>query len=331
MSKQGGEMKIFVSQSQDPKKNPLDYSTKVKFIKAMFPDYAADVVEDSSLNTVVKVASYLYDQGYTAATFVAGSDRLDDMKKLLEAYNGVEGKSHGYYKFEVIDFVSSGEREDGAEGVAGVSASGARSAAANSDLEAFKEATGAGELSQKLYDAVRKGMGISESIVEGQFRKKDIEDTVIGDDKLDDLKSKYLPDWEMLDHRILQAKYVAKDHRHAEEFVSYINRISEKMDHFAEVTQDVAEVTVRTSTFDVKGLTILDFRLALKIDKYADSNDIEQVRMQGNFGMHEGKKDACYQKVKSRVKVWPSAYASGQLVQCRKRGAANWGKGSKKK
>jgi hypothetical protein len=39
----------------------------------------------------------------------------------------------------------------------------------------------------------------------------------------------------------------------------------------------------------------------------------------------EGKKDACYYKVKNRVKVWPSAYASGQLVQCRK------GKESKKK
>lgn len=46
--------------------------------------------------------------------------------------------------------------------------------------------------------------------------------------------------------------------------------------------------------------------------------------------LDEGKKDACYYKVKSRVKIWPSAYASGQLVQCRKRGAKNWGKGSKK-
>lgn len=38
------------------------------------------------------------------------------------------------------------------------------------------------------------------------------------------------------------------------------------------------------------------------------------------------KKDACYYKVKSRYKVWPSAYASGALVQCRKKGAKNWGK-----
>jgi hypothetical protein len=38
------------------------------------------------------------------------------------------------------------------------------------------------------------------------------------------------------------------------------------------------------------------------------------------------KKDACYHKVKARYKVWPSAYASGALVQCRKKGAKNWGK-----
>ena len=45
--------------------------------------------------------------------------------------------------------------------------------------------------------------------------------------------------------------------------------------------------------------------------------------------MHE-KQDACYRKVKSRYKVWPSAYASGALVQCRKKGASNWGNGGKK-
>ena len=42
-------------------------------------------------------------------------------------------------------------------------------------------------------------------------------------------------------------------------------------------------------------------------------------------GKGSGKKDACYSKVKSRYDVWPSAYASGALVKCRKVGAANWG------
>ena len=42
-------------------------------------------------------------------------------------------------------------------------------------------------------------------------------------------------------------------------------------------------------------------------------------------GKGSGKKDACYKKVKASAKVWPSAYASGRLVQCRKKGAANYG------
>ena len=45
----------------------------------------------------------------------------------------------------------------------------------------------------------------------------------------------------------------------------------------------------------------------------------------------EEKKDACYHKVKSRYKIWPSAYASGALVKCRKKGASSWGEGGKKK
>ena len=42
------------------------------------------------------------------------------------------------------------------------------------------------------------------------------------------------------------------------------------------------------------------------------------------------KKDACYHKVKSRYRVWPSAYASGALAKCRKVGVANWGNKKKK-
>jgi hypothetical protein len=47
--------------------------------------------------------------------------------------------------------------------------------------------------------------------------------------------------------------------------------------------------------------------------------------------IQKGKKDACYHKVRSRYKKWPSAYASGALVQCRKVGAKNWGNSKKKK
>ena len=46
-------------------------------------------------------------------------------------------------------------------------------------------------------------------------------------------------------------------------------------------------------------------------------------------GKGSGKKDACYKKVKASASVWPSAYASGRLVQCRKKGAANYGNSKK--
>ena len=52
---------------------------------------------------------------------------------------------------------------------------------------------------------------------------------------------------------------------------------------------------------------------------------------EAQFDEAAGKKDACYRKVKARYDVWPSAYASGALVKCRKVGAANWGNKSKKK
>ena len=56
----------------------------------------------------------------------------------------------------------------------------------------------------------------------------------------------------------------------------------------------------------------------------------EVVLVSDKKGKGSGTKDACYHKVKARYSVWPSAYASGALVKCRKKGAKNWGNSSKK-
>jgi hypothetical protein len=66
------------------------------------------------------------------------------------------------------------------------------------------------------------------------------------------------------------------------------------------------------------------------IDTAADYLDSEEMSEESDKkGKGSGTKDACYTKVKSRYSVWPSAYASGALVKCRKVGAANWGNSSK--
>lgn len=156
----GGDYWIFLSHTQDPKDNPLDYNTKVKFVQRMFPRYAKHI-SYGGLRTIMDIAGFLYDHGYTDITFVAGGDRLEAFQKLLTSYNGVEGKNV-YYKFNSIRFVSSGEREDGAEGIEGVSATNARAAAKANDMQAFAQATGAGRLAPALFKAVRKGMGLME-------------------------------------------------------------------------------------------------------------------------------------------------------------------------
>tara|TARA_B100000902_G_scaffold339770_1_gene342185 strand:+ start:9106 stop:10617 length:1512 start_codon:yes stop_codon:yes gene_type:complete len=65
--------------------------------------------------------------------------------------------------------------------------------------------------------------------------------------------------------------------------------------------------------------------------EYEMKNESTEMMTEEQFDEAAGEKDACYHKVKSRYKVWPSAYASGALVQCRKKGAANWGNSKKKK
>ena len=162
-SAKGGDYYIFLSHTQDKRDNPLDYNTKIKFVTRMFPKYA-DHISTGGLRTIIEIAGFLYDHGYTHVTFVAGSDRLEAFQQLLTSYNGVEGKKT-YYKFANIDFVSSGDREDGAEGIEGVSASQARAAAMANNMAAFEAATGAGSLAPALFKAVRNGMGLTEDAV----------------------------------------------------------------------------------------------------------------------------------------------------------------------
>jgi hypothetical protein len=67
-----------------------------------------------------------------------------------------------------------------------------------------------------------------------------------------------------------------------------------------------------------------------KLTRSADDIDTVADYMTNEENIQEGEKDACYHKVKSRYSVWPSAYASGALVKCRKVGAKNWGNKTKK-
>lgn len=154
----GGDFYIFTSQSQDPDKNPLDYQTKVNFLKKLFPDIQDKIVYDVSIKNVLQAADKLKANGYTDATFVCGSDRVPEFTKLLNTWNGMDKTP----RFGVLNIISSGEREDGMEGVGGVSASMAREFVKNNDFESFKGTVpNNSQLAKELFDAVKQGMATS--------------------------------------------------------------------------------------------------------------------------------------------------------------------------
>jgi len=157
----GSKMHVFVSHSQDAKKNPLDYKRKVAYIRKMFPKYAKNILTDKA-KTIFEVAVSLHNKGYKSIIMVVGSDRVDEFERLLNEYNGVQSK-HGYYGFDNVEVVSAGERDPDAEGLEGMSASKMRKAAMDGDLDSFKQGVPDGfKDAEKLYKDVRKSMGIRE-------------------------------------------------------------------------------------------------------------------------------------------------------------------------
>ena len=160
------DYKVFVSQSQDPKKNPLSYSDKIKHTRKMFPKHARNIIADKSVKTAINAMVALYDQGYKIVTMVVGEDRITEFDVLLKKYNGTKGR-HGFYNFKNINIVSAGKRDPDASGVEGMSASKQRENAAKNDFVTFAQGVPksmSDKDTRRLFNDVRKGMGLNEAL-----------------------------------------------------------------------------------------------------------------------------------------------------------------------
>jgi len=149
---------VYASASTDKRKNPLDVNTKVKFMKKMFPDNNIKAAGGTQ-RTFMEILKF-FNKMYGEVIMIAGSDRISEFQGLADKYNGKE------YEYKKITVVSSGERDPDAEGVTGISASKMREMAKKDDYRNFK--LGVPNLSstdsKALFTAVKKGMGINESI-----------------------------------------------------------------------------------------------------------------------------------------------------------------------
>src|SRR6056300_882954 len=154
------DYKIYLSRSEDPKKNPLSARQKLTYMKKMFPQHARNIEVNTS-NMVLDIATNLYKKGYKEISMVVGSDRVREFEGILKKYNDVKSR-HGYYNFDKINVVSAGERDPDAEGTTGMSASKMRAAAEKGDVKSFSQGLPRGFRDvQNLFKDVRRGMNLA--------------------------------------------------------------------------------------------------------------------------------------------------------------------------
>tara|TARA_B100001063_G_scaffold87587_1_gene81478 strand:- start:109 stop:1368 length:1260 start_codon:yes stop_codon:yes gene_type:complete len=160
--REGADLAIYPSRTQDKKKNPLDPKTKIGFMKTMFPDYQENIFDDNNAKTIFDVLSAKYQVGYKSVTIMVGQDRLAEFQGLAQKYNGSE-----LYAFDEIKVVSAGARDPDADDISGMSASKLRAHAAENDFSAFsKGVPNKMTVIQKkeMFNAVRKSMSIKEEL-----------------------------------------------------------------------------------------------------------------------------------------------------------------------
>ncbi len=110
-----GDYKIYPSHSQNQNKDPLPYSKKVAYMRKMFPKHARNIIADKNARNAMEIMTQLYNQGYSEVIMVVGSDRVREFDSLIQKYNNVQGKRHGFYNFNKISVVSAGDRDPDAE------------------------------------------------------------------------------------------------------------------------------------------------------------------------------------------------------------------------
>lgn len=154
-TKEGATPQVYLTHSQDAKKNPLTYDDKVMLAREAF----GALVQKSPYKTLIEVMKALGSK-FNRAIVVVGQDRVTEFDTLLNKYNGKE------FNFESIKVVSAGERDPDAEGVEGMSASKMREAASKGEEQKFKTGLPKGlqKHAKDVYDMVRAGMKLSEEV-----------------------------------------------------------------------------------------------------------------------------------------------------------------------
>ena len=159
-SKMNGKGYIFLSHTGGTAKDPIDFTTKLSYLRQHFQSDPKLSFGDIRANTIIKVMKVLEQEGRTKVIMVAGDDRVMQFKNLLNQYNGKPTKAGNVeYKFDSIDVVSAGQRDPDADDITGVSASKARELAMKGQEHEFSKIIMGGDKGKVLYNKIQDQFG----------------------------------------------------------------------------------------------------------------------------------------------------------------------------
>ena len=159
-SKVNGKAFIFLSHTGGTQKDPIDFTTKLSYLRQHFQSDPKLSFGDVRANTIIKVMKVLEQEGRTKIIMIAGDDRVMEFTKLLNQYNGKPTKAGNVeYTFDSIQVISAGQRDPDASDITGVSASKARELAMKGQEHEFSKIVMGGDNGKVLYDRIQDRFG----------------------------------------------------------------------------------------------------------------------------------------------------------------------------
>ena len=151
---------IFLTHTQNNKKDPLSFQEKQAYITSQINDPNLQI-GSTDVKTIIQALQKIQAQGRTRVIMIAGDDRVMEFQKFLNQYNGNPDKQGTVlYKFDDVQVVSAGQRDPDADDIAGVSASKARDWALKGQEHEFSKIVMGGDAGKVLYDKIQDALGV---------------------------------------------------------------------------------------------------------------------------------------------------------------------------
>ena len=271
---------VFVSQTQDKKKNPLSVDERESILTEAVKDANIHVgVEGHNPKTMLEAAAVLNDQGFNRLVVVVGSDRVSEFKDVLDRYNGQETKAGVIlYEYDEIEVIQAGaQRQEGELDpdsdmeVTEASGSAARQAAVQGDFDSFLQIfiLDDEDMARETYESIRTTHGVPQKEESDEVQEKIIAERSKIQDRRINIRE------ELRTARTLHNTGIVEsvEDRPSDDPENITNPMTKTFVHHGKVDLDIEETTdvVRVANINLRAHKAVDgkFRESFMLDGFS--------------------------------------------------------------